>query len=895
MRASIDGLDVIVGRRDRFTDVPPELEATIADAAAAGQTAVLAGWDGRVRAVFVVADTVKATSAEALRALHELGLETVMVTGDSEATALAVAAEVGIDRVVAGVMPGDKVDIVRDFQHAGKRVAVVGDGVNDAPALAQADLGIAIGTGTDAAIEAGDVTLVSGDLPRRTRRDRALAAHAVDHQGQPLLGVRLQRRRHPDRGAGLAQPDDRGRRDGVLVGVRRDQLAPAPPVPWRDGKGQSRHGGNLSGWRRSPTSSPPAPSYSFEFFPPKTPAAEEALEQTLRELRPLAPSYVSVTYGAGGIDAWRRTHDLVVRINGDLDMTAMAASHLRRAHRARTGRRSSPATATPASEHPRVGRRSAKDIDLPPAELAHATELVALVREVGDFSVGVAVHPEGHPASTERAADRAGRPRSSRSADFGVSQFFFEPQVWFDFLDDLARVVSTTPVIPGIMPVTNVKSAKRMAEMSGADFPAGSKTVCEPSRTMPTRCTRRCRSRHRSLSRAESRWRDELPLLHAQSLHRDPRDLRRSRPRPRGLKRVAVFGAGDDDPGWRGAWRGVFWVLVPQFAIRRGRRDANVLSALRLVFVSFTVRDRALRCRGAVPVDRHCRQRHAVRGNSDRRRLRRALVSQRVFERPLDCTSDASLAASYRTRFFVLVACAESSALAGFALAFVAGALWLYYLGAAFAVVGFAHAAPTVRQVRRDQERLGDQGCRRSLVQHALLGSVSLTMPRSGRGSQREAPPRTGARSGLEGEMEWLTVRHLVMGAAAARRPQCAFAGLFVGWAEKPALRLSSVVHRAQPGKVPPRGRAAGGEVDGAMVAFEVPAIVATGDVAFATADDQRGLQFGRHVPSEVRHRRDVAALLDDRSHERFAQLAAHPLDVLPARRRGSRRSRRRQ
>jgi Cu+-exporting ATPase len=112
----------------------------------------------------VVADTVKPTSREAVAALHRLGLETVMVTGDREPAARRVAAQVGIDEVVAGVLPEKKVDVVRDLQARGRRVAVVGDGVNDAPALAQADLGIAIGTGTDVAIEASDLTLVSGDL-----------------------------------------------------------------------------------------------------------------------------------------------------------------------------------------------------------------------------------------------------------------------------------------------------------------------------------------------------------------------------------------------------------------------------------------------------------------------------------------------------------------------------------------------------------------------------------------------------------------------------------------------------------------------------------------------------------------------------------------------------------
>jgi Cu+-exporting ATPase len=107
---------------------------------------------------------VRTTSRDAIAALHELGLRTLMVTGDREATARAVAGDVGIDEVVAGVLPGQKVDVVRSLQAEGHLVAVVGDGVNDAPALAQADLGIAIGTGTDVAIEASDLTLVSGSL-----------------------------------------------------------------------------------------------------------------------------------------------------------------------------------------------------------------------------------------------------------------------------------------------------------------------------------------------------------------------------------------------------------------------------------------------------------------------------------------------------------------------------------------------------------------------------------------------------------------------------------------------------------------------------------------------------------------------------------------------------------
>jgi Cu+-exporting ATPase len=164
----VDGHGVQVGRpvlmRDWGLHVPDELEDAQRAAEAAGRTAVFAAWDGEPRALLVVADTVKPTSAEAVRSLVRLGLRPVLLTGDNEATARAVAAEVGIDEVIAEVLPADKADVVRRLQDEGRVVAMVGDGVNDAPALAQADLGLAIGTGTDVAIEASDLTLVSGDL-----------------------------------------------------------------------------------------------------------------------------------------------------------------------------------------------------------------------------------------------------------------------------------------------------------------------------------------------------------------------------------------------------------------------------------------------------------------------------------------------------------------------------------------------------------------------------------------------------------------------------------------------------------------------------------------------------------------------------------------------------------
>jgi Cu+-exporting ATPase len=144
--------------------LPPELDAARRAAEARGQTAIAAGWNGRAAAIFAVADTVKPTSAEAIARLKALGLRPVLLTGDNETTARAVAAEVGIAEVIAEVLPSEKADVIRALQADGRVVAMAGDGVNDAPALAQADLGLSIGTGTDVAIEASDLTLVSGDL-----------------------------------------------------------------------------------------------------------------------------------------------------------------------------------------------------------------------------------------------------------------------------------------------------------------------------------------------------------------------------------------------------------------------------------------------------------------------------------------------------------------------------------------------------------------------------------------------------------------------------------------------------------------------------------------------------------------------------------------------------------
>jgi Cu+-exporting ATPase len=200
---------VLVGRSRLLEEwsqrLPVELARARAEAEADGRTAVAVGWDGQARAVLVVADTVKPTSAEAVAELRDLGLRPILLTGDNEAVARAVAREVGIAEadVIAEVLPADKVDVVKRLQDGGAVVAMVGDGVNDAAALAQADLGLSMGTGTDVAIEASDLTLVRGDLraavdairlSRRTLRTikgNLFWAFAYNVAGLPLAAAGL--------------------------------------------------------------------------------------------------------------------------------------------------------------------------------------------------------------------------------------------------------------------------------------------------------------------------------------------------------------------------------------------------------------------------------------------------------------------------------------------------------------------------------------------------------------------------------------------------------------------------------------------------------------------------------------------------------------------------------
>ncbi|WP_033344174.1 heavy metal translocating P-type ATPase [Catenuloplanes japonicus] len=209
VRAEVDGREIVIGRpalmEERALVVPPLLVSALETAEAQGRTAVVAGWDGEARGVFAVADRVKPTSADAIVRLRRLGLRPVLLTGDNAAVARTVAAEVGIapDDVIAGVLPAGKVDAVKKLQAEGRVVAMVGDGVNDAAALAQADLGLAMGTGTDVAIEAADLTLVRGDLTaaadairlsRRTLtiiRGNLFWAFAYNLAGLPLAAAGL--------------------------------------------------------------------------------------------------------------------------------------------------------------------------------------------------------------------------------------------------------------------------------------------------------------------------------------------------------------------------------------------------------------------------------------------------------------------------------------------------------------------------------------------------------------------------------------------------------------------------------------------------------------------------------------------------------------------------------
>ena len=212
-------------------------------------------------------------------------------------------------------------------------------------------------------------------------------------------------------------------------------------------------------------------SFSFEFFPPKTEEAEAQLQRTLLELAPLQPSFVSITYGAGGTTR-ERTHDLVADILRSTDMTPMAhlccAGHFEDELRAILGRYRDEGIENILA----LRGDPPAELHLPPGDLAHAVDLVELAREIGPFSIGVAAHPEGHPASTDLATDRRHLAAKLTAADFAVTQFFFRLEDYLRLVDDLWALGVDRPVVPGIMPVTNLSQVTRFAALSGAEFPA---------------------------------------------------------------------------------------------------------------------------------------------------------------------------------------------------------------------------------------------------------------------------------------------------------------------------------------------------------------------------------------------------------------------------------------
>jgi methylenetetrahydrofolate reductase (NADPH) len=211
-------------------------------------------------------------------------------------------------------------------------------------------------------------------------------------------------------------------------------------------------------------------TYSFEFFPPKTDEAERALEKALSELEPLRPSFVSVTYGAGG-STRDRTRDIVLHIERDTSMTAMAHLTCIAHTRAELAEIIEEYRAAGIENLLALAGDPPKDVDDYVHDLEYAIDLIELIKEHDDFSVGVAAHPELHPRSPDRQSDRDHLARKLAVADFGITQFFFEVEPYLRMIDELDALGCDTPVIPGVIPVTNAKQVKRFAELAGAEFP----------------------------------------------------------------------------------------------------------------------------------------------------------------------------------------------------------------------------------------------------------------------------------------------------------------------------------------------------------------------------------------------------------------------------------------
>ena len=238
-RGTVDGREVLVGREKLLAEHGMTVAAEpgrgrCREWEEAGRTAVLAGWDGAVRGAIAVADTIKASAAPAVAELRALGLHPILLTGDNEATARAVAAEVGIDEVIAGTLPADKAAVIAGLRAEGYRVAMVGDGINDAPALAAADLGLALGSGTDVAITAADLILLRDDL-RAVPDAIGLSRATFRAIREPRWAFGYNVAAIPLAALGYLNPIIASRRDDAVVGLRRRQQPPPTAIPRRKG------------------------------------------------------------------------------------------------------------------------------------------------------------------------------------------------------------------------------------------------------------------------------------------------------------------------------------------------------------------------------------------------------------------------------------------------------------------------------------------------------------------------------------------------------------------------------------------------------------------------------------------------------------------------------------
>jgi methylenetetrahydrofolate reductase (NADPH) len=224
-------------------------------------------------------------------------------------------------------------------------------------------------------------------------------------------------------------------------------------------------------------------TFSFEFSPPKSAAASMSLGRTIAELEPLGPSFVSVTYGAGG-STREHTRDTVLWVQRETNVPPMA--HLTCVGHTRAEIEDIIATYVEAgivNVLALAGDAPKDPADARPSDYTYATDLIEHLREISDLSIGVAAHPEGHPRSPDLATDRRYLADKLRMSDFATTQFFFDIEHYLSLVNDLADLGVTKPVVPGIMPVTNIGQVERMAELSGAAFPSWLRERLESGKT----------------------------------------------------------------------------------------------------------------------------------------------------------------------------------------------------------------------------------------------------------------------------------------------------------------------------------------------------------------------------------------------------------------------------